>query len=143
MAFDSSRMLVNKVPREVTLKVQLRCTVCNQVLDPTGQCTRHDGKVEPIEIQVVDMSWARLNQVRAQCAVFNSKTNSSHFDVQTYNNTCLQEMIVEAPWGETNTMFLLQVGNELGSALEKIVPALSEDEDLESEVDNPEEIKKV
>ena len=143
MAFDTNRMLVNRVPREVNLSVKLKCSHCNSLTDSKGECASHDGGVEPVPVKVIDISWARLNQIKSQCAIFNSKENSSHFDTQVYFNTCLQEMVVEAPWGETNTMFLLQVGHELGNALEKIAPSLEEDSDAEVSEISPEEIKKV
>ena len=35
----------------------------------------------------------------------------------------LKEIIVEAPWGKTTDEFLISINQELGSALEKLVPS--------------------
>ena len=46
-------------------------------------------------------------------------------------------MVVEAPWGATDDMFLLQVGGPLGAELEKLIPSAygSNDEEEEENID--------
>ena len=53
---------------------------------------------------------------------FDEKGNSS-FDSGIYIKEVLKEIIVEAPWGDTTDEFLTTINQELGSALEKLVPS--------------------
>jgi len=50
---------------------------------------------------------------------------------------CLKAMIVSAPWGETNDTFLISINDELGKALEALVPqAFGRDEDSDGTEEN-------
>jgi hypothetical protein len=42
----------------------------------------------------------------------------------------LKVMIVEAPWGATNDMFLMSIDQHLGKALEEIIPSAFEAGDI-------------
>ena len=50
-------------------------------------------------------------------------------------------MIVEAPWGKTDDIFLLQLDRPLGDALGKLVPSATSDDEPRSNKDFS-EIKK-
>ena len=36
---------------------------------------------------------------------------------------CLREMIIDAPWGKTNELFLISIDERLGNVLETLVPS--------------------
>ena len=137
--FNRDRLFVNKErgSRPVTLNVPLRCTVCNVITNSV--CENHDATTEKIELTIAPLSWARFHQIRSNSAMFDNKNNRSYFDLHTFYSQCLKEIIVNAPWGETTDMILLQVTQELGYQLEQLVPELDgSTEDLSID-----EIKKV
>ena len=83
-----------------------------------------------------DLSWSRKNQLVAKAMAFGGQTEGMSFDADYYVKECLKAMIVEAPWGETTDVFLISINDELGKALESIVPRAfgdgDEDEDTSS-----------
>lgn len=119
MAWNKDRMLFNGQTKPISLDVTLECTICNKV--ENNACEAHDATVEQIDLVVKGIPWARLNYFKSQSVHFD-EDRKTHFDTNYWVHSCLKEMIVEAPWGKTDDIFLIQVGNGLGSALEKIVP---------------------
>ena len=135
--FNRDRLFINKDTKHVTLNVPLKCTVCNMF--NKGLCENHDAVLETVDITVIPLSWARFHQIRSNSAIFDQKTGQSHFDLHTFYTQCLKEIIVDAPWGETNDIILLQVTQELGYQLEQLIPSIDgSTEDLSID-----EIKKV
>jgi hypothetical protein len=90
---------------------------------------------EKFTVTVKDLSWSRKNQLIAKAMAFGGKTEGMSFDADYYVKECLKAMIVEAPWGKTNDTFLISINDELGKALEVLVPRAfgSEDDDDENE----------
>lgn len=121
--FNKERMLFSRAPTPFTLHVNLPCTICRT--RDNDDCVEHDACVEDIDIQIVGIPWAKLNYLKSQCVSFDEK-QQTHFDSQQYIQECLKLMIVEAPWGKTDDIFLLQVDGPLGTELEKIIPSAYE-----------------
>jgi len=46
--------------------------------------------------------------------------------MDTYMRETIKAMVVEAPWGVTNDMFLMSIDQQLGKALEDIIPSAFE-----------------
>ena len=139
MGFNKERMFVSKEEKEVELQVPLTCTKCDRINNP--ECgDEHDGELSTFTILVTGIPWAKLNYIKSQCVSFDEK-QQTHFDSQKYVSECLKAMIVKAPWGDTNDIFLMQVGGPLGTALEGIIPSAYGGED-EDAADNFNSIKK-
>ena len=122
MGFNREKMFFNRTPKDIEIDVFLPCGTCNKVYNIECPVEIHDGSVEKVPLQVVGVPWAKRNYIKSQCVSFNDK-QQTHFDSQQYIAECLKLMIVKAPWGNTDDMFLLQVGDALGDALEKLVPS--------------------
>jgi hypothetical protein len=54
------------------------------------------------------------------------------FDHDKYGREALKAVIVEAPWGKTDDMFLAKVDLTLGAALEQIVPSATDSDVVEA-----------
>ena len=130
MAFDRERMMFNRVAKDVELHVPVVCTTCAR--HASTKCQTHDAGVEDVPIKVAGIPWAKLNYIKSQCVSYNDK-QETQFDGQQYINECLKIMVVDAPWGATDDMFLLQVGGPLGAALEKLIPSAYSATDAEDE----------
>jgi hypothetical protein len=74
-----------------------------------------------IKVKVKPLSWARKNQILSSCINI-SQDNGMAFNFDKYMKDTLCEIIVDAPWGKTNHLFLSRIKPELGSLLEKLVP---------------------
>jgi|TARA_R110000765_G_scaffold212505_1_gene317556 hypothetical protein len=120
MAFDRERMMFNRVAKDVELHVPVVCTTCAR--HASTKCQTHDAGVEDVPIKVAGIPWAKLNYIKSQCVSYNDK-QETQFDGQQYINECLKIMVVDAPWGATDDIFLLQVGSILGAELEKLIPS--------------------
>jgi hypothetical protein len=129
MAYKPDRMKFDRTPKPVELQVNIPCTSCNLVHNEG--CKDHDGGVELIDITVVGVPWAKRNYIKSQCISFDENQNT-HFDSQQYTNECLKLMVKEAPWGVTDDIFLIQVGDELGAALEGILPKIGEEQNKDT-----------
>jgi hypothetical protein len=112
-------MLFKRTPKDVTLNVKLLCDGCG--LLNNAACNEHNGCTEDIEIKVIGVPWAKLNYIKSQSISFD-ENKKTYFDGQFYLNECLKQMIIEAPWGKTDDMFLIQVNKSLGDELEKLIP---------------------
>mgnify|MGYP001593690275 FL=1 len=142
MSFNRERMLFKRQPRDVTLSVNLPCTHCDTFINEDDQkCKDHDAMVENVYIKVVGIPWARLNYIKSQAVSFDDN-KKTYFDGQFYINECLKLMVLEAPWGKTDDVFLLQVDKPLGRELEKIVPKASSENENDNIQQDFSEIKK-
>ena len=92
-------------------------------------------KLQDDEFDVVinPMTWQLKNELVARCMTFDDKGNST-FDSGIYIKEVLKEIIVQAPWGDTTEEFLTSINQELGAALEKLVPSAFESNFLEVDV---------
>jgi len=99
MAFDIKNHTLSREPEDVTLQV--------------GD--------EEVGIKIKGMPWSRKRQLASLHVKWDSDGNTI-FDGAGYINECLKYMIVEAPWGATNDVFLATIDDELGIALEALVP---------------------
>jgi len=117
-------LLVSKEPKEIALSVYSRCSSCGgfEIPFPGGLCTVHDSKIiTTLPLTVQQMPWS-LRRRTSSLAIAWDNQGGTHFDHDFYIKECLKYMIIRAPWGATTDSFLLQIGDELGDALEKLVP---------------------
>jgi hypothetical protein len=92
-------------------------------------------------VKVKELSWSRKNQLVAKAMAFGGQTEGMSFDADYYVKECLKAMIVEAPWGKTTDVFLIGINDELGKALETIVPrAFGDADDDGDEVETTENL---
>jgi hypothetical protein len=75
----------------------------------------------PIKIRIRQLSWSKKNQILSNCFSYGSD-GQMQFNFDRYMKEMLQAMIVKAPWGETNHIFLNKLNPAFGSILEKLVP---------------------
>jgi len=80
---------------------------------------KYKGKEDTLTIK--PMTWSKKNQILSQCMSYASD-NQARFNLDNYNKECLAYMIVKAPWGKTDRVFLSQIDEELGRQLEKLIP---------------------
>ena len=107
MPFDLSRYQVGREPREHIISVE----------------------GEPLKLMIRDLPWSLKNQKKSLAARYDSE-GKGWYDHDFYNKECLKYIIVEAPWGKTDELFLLSLrsGTPLITELEKLVPPAIEDE---------------
>lgn len=117
MGYDSSKHLVGREAREVEIEAE----------------------GDTFTIKVRSVPWSRKNQLVSLALKWDAGGNTQ-FDGDQYIRECLKYMIVEAPWGATTDVFLSQVGDELGSALEALVPKAFGGK--EKKAPSPDDIKK-
>ncbi len=121
MAFNREKMMFSRTSKDVELNVPVKCDFCFKVNNLECDPDKHNGNIERIDLKIIGIPWAKLNYIKSQCISFNDK-EQTRFDSQQYLSECLKQMIVEAPWGNTDDIFLMQVGGALGAELEKIIP---------------------
>jgi len=92
-------------------------------------------------VKVKELSWSKKNQLVAKAMAFGGQTEGMSFDADFYVKECLKAMIVEAPWGKTTDVFLIGINDELGKALENIVPRAFGDADDSEDEDSAENLK--
>jgi len=88
---------------------------------------------DEFDVVIKPMTWQQKNELVARCMTFDDKGNST-FDSGIYIKEVLKEIIVQAPWGDTTEEFLTSINQELGAALEKLVPSAFESNFLEVDV---------
>jgi hypothetical protein len=119
---DYKKYLIDNSPKEVNLEINEECSSCGSFEKNIPQCLNHDAHTEHLPLKIRQMPWS----MRLQKISLSIKWNDSgdrFFDGAYYINEALKYMIVEAPWGKTDDMFLqFQVGDKLGAALESLVP---------------------
>jgi len=101
---DWEVMLKDEGPKEVILEIK--------------------GVKIPLEIR--DLSWTEKNQILSKSFTYNSDGSIS-FDFDKYNKAVLRKIIVKAPWGKTDEVFLASLPRASGEALEKLVPKAFDD----------------
>jgi hypothetical protein len=74
-----------------------------------------------LPIKVKQLTWAKKNRLMSDCFTF-QQNGEMKFDMAKYKRAMLMEMIIEAPWGRTDAIFLDQITSEVGDQLEKIIP---------------------
>ncbi len=79
-----------------------------------------------IKLKVKPITWSKRNQILSRCFTYNND-GTVQFNFDRYLKEMLSEMIVEAPWGETNNIFLSRIKPEFGAKLEKLVPRAFEE----------------
>ena len=105
--YDPSKHLVqHRRTKEVVLKVGD---------DELSVIVRVDNNDRP------NIPWSLRNQLISKALRWD-ENNIRTFDADLYLRECLKALIVQAPWGNTDDMFLSQVGDELGAALQDLVP---------------------
>ena len=88
----------------------------------TREVTLHVGEDrDELSLTIKDMSWSRRNRIMSDCLTWD-QTGNTNFDGDAYVRLCLKEMIKQAPWGNTTEAFLIRITDELGQALETLVP---------------------
>ena len=120
--WDQNKYLVDSTVKPINLTLEENpCQECGQIEDDAPGCTKHEVQRDIITLKVKRLPWSRRNQIvtRSMSWTENAQTN---FDGDFYVRECLKEIIVEAPWGKTNDIFLIRVGDVLGEALETLVP---------------------
>jgi hypothetical protein len=79
---------------------------------------------DELTLGVKDLGYVAKNKLVSSCYTYAGGTVG--FDMDTYMRETLKTMIVEAPWGATNDMFLMSIDQHLGKALEEIIPSAFE-----------------
>lgn len=79
-------------------------------------------KGEEVTIQVKPMTWSKKNQILSNSMSYSSD-GEVKFNWDRFNKECLTYMIVQAPWGKTDNMFLTSIDDELGNQLQRLIPA--------------------
>lgn len=92
---------------------------------------------DSLEVTTRQLSWSVKNKIVSESIKWDTK-GTMGFDGDTYMREVLKYIIVEAPWGKTDDIFLSRIGPELGTALETLVPGAFNS----SGEKNPEETKK-
>jgi hypothetical protein len=103
-AFDWTKYQIKSDVRQITVKVG-------------------DDEDELI-LGVKDLGYVAKNKLVSSCYTYTGGTVG--FDMDSYMRETLKVMIVEAPWGATNDMFLMSIDQHLGKALENIIPSAFE-----------------
>jgi len=87
-----------------------------------------------IPIKYRELSWSEKNKIVSDSFKLNPDGKTMSFDLDMYKKSCLKAMIKEAPWGETNLIFLNKINPAFGALLETIVPKVGseviEDQDF-------------
>lgn len=99
--FDWTKYQIRSDTRQVTIKV--------------GE----DG--DELTLGVRDLGYVQKNKLVSSCYTYTGGTVG--FDMDTYMRETLKTMIVEAPWGATNDVFLMSINQDLGKALEELIPS--------------------
>lgn len=81
-----------------------------------------EGNIDEIKVTIKQMPWSVKNRIVSSSASYDAETGNTSFDGDRYLKEALKYMIVDAPWGNTNDVFLATVGDKLGKALESLVP---------------------
>lgn len=90
-------------------------------LDEKAKEVELDFKGVKIPITIRELSWGEKNQILTKCIAYN-QDGTINFDYDKYSKMALSKIIVKAPWGETNNIFLARLNPAFGSMLEKLIP---------------------
>ena len=93
-------------------KYQIEDAVKTVTLDVDG---------EELELGVKQIGYMRKQKLISDCYMY--ETGTVGFDHAKYHRECLKMLIADAPWGATNEIFLISLGdNALSTALATLVP---------------------
>lgn len=106
MAYSPDKHLAGRKTKQVTLHAEGEDIVVTVLVNSKG---------EPA------LPWSLKNQLVTSHLHWDEK-GKTYFDADGYMRDVLKKLVVDAPWGPTTDVFLSQVGDELGSALEQLVP---------------------
>jgi hypothetical protein len=81
-------------------------------------------KIGPIKVR--SLSWSRKNQILTNCFTY-GQDGQMKFNFDKYMKDMLSEIIIEAPWGKTDQIFLSRIKPDFGTTLEKLVPKAFEE----------------
>jgi hypothetical protein len=81
---------------------------------------------DSFEVRVKPISWFQRNTLMSKCMKIKGNAEST-FDGALYVREVLKLIIIEAPWGKTNDLFLTSIDIRLGQALETLVATMSGD----------------
>jgi hypothetical protein len=81
---------------------------------------------DSFEVRVKPISWFQRNTLMSKCMKIKGNSEST-FDGALYVREVLKLIIIEAPWGKTNDLFLTSIDIRLGQALETLVATMSGD----------------
>jgi len=91
-------------------------------MDQTVKEVEFEYRGETVVLKVKPLTWSKKNQIISQCTAY-SKDGEGKFNLDHYNKECLKYMIIEAPWGKTDHIFLSEIDEVLGDKLSKLIPA--------------------
>jgi len=93
-----------------------------QIRSETRQVTIKVGEdADELTLGVRDLGYVQKNKLVSSCYTYAGGTVG--FDMDTYMRETLKTMIVDAPWGATNDVFLMSINQDLGKALEELIPS--------------------
>ena len=122
--FDLSKYTVNRSVEEIELPLAY-CEVCGRNGIRLDCDTHESAKIENVKLRVKQIPWNKKNQIISAALYWDTKGNS-HFQLDYFKNECLKFMISDAPWGQTNDIFLIQIADgPLAEALETILPSMN------------------
>lgn len=90
------------------------------VVSREGKDITLDVNGEELKLKVRSVPWSLKNSIISRCSKF--VEGALVFDGDAYVKESLKYMIVEAPWGQTTEVFLSSINEDLGGALESLVP---------------------
>ena len=91
---------------------------------------------DELTITTKDISCSKRNHIMSKFLSWDNAGNTA-FDGDAYVRLCLKEIITEAPWGNTTEAFLIRINDDLGQALESLVPrAFADDSNLSDEINS-------
>ena len=76
---------------------------------------------DELTLGIRDLGYVQKNKLVSSCYTYAGGTVG--FDMDTYMRETLKTMIVDAPWGATNDVFLMSINQDLGKALEELIPS--------------------
>jgi len=78
-------------------------------------------KGKKFTVTVKPLTWSKKNQILSQALSYSAK-GEAQFNLDRYNKECLGSVIIKAPWGNTDHIFLSSIDEELGSQLATLIP---------------------
>jgi len=109
MSWSSEKFLNKFIEREINLPVHFTDKETGNV------------ETEIVHLKVRELPYFTKQEIATRHVSY-SIAGEGKFDYAGYSKECLKQIIVEAPWGKTDDLFLLQIGDELGSALSTLIP---------------------
>ncbi len=119
---DYQKYMIDKTPKTIKMSLAF-CKECgkNGINDACEEHCADCTEEEELELTIKELSGPRRDAILTRSLFWDTDGNT-RFEVDYYNKTCLREVIVNAPWGQTNEIFFAQLGPDLYEALKTIVP---------------------